>query len=81
MGLPLLDLGVTTESETAITWLSRNPCRTLEACTTLGLDTRVVCRAVYEKSTQAFLSGLDPQLRFLRDYEEICPHAPQCRDA
>ena len=29
------------------------------------MDTKVVCRAAYEKSTQALLSRLDPQLRFL----------------
>jgi len=38
----------------------------------------VVCRAAYEKSTQAFLSQLDPQLRFLRSYAEIRPCAPHC---
>jgi tRNA(Arg) A34 adenosine deaminase TadA len=81
MGLPLSDLLVTAESETAMTWLSRNRCPTLEACAALGLDTRVVCRAVYEKSTQALLSGLDPRLRFLRDYEEIRPYALHCRES
>jgi tRNA(Arg) A34 adenosine deaminase TadA len=33
-----------------------------------------------EKSTQAFLSQLDPQLRFLRSYQEIRPRAPHCRE-
>ena len=55
-------------------------CPTLEACGALGLDTRQVCRAVYEKSTQAFLSQIDPQLRFLRSYEEIRPHSNHCKE-
>ncbi|MCL5736000.1 MAG: nucleoside deaminase [Actinobacteria bacterium] len=80
MGLNLAELPVVSESEKEITWLSRNACPTLEACASLGLDTRVVCRAVYEKSTQAFLSRLDPRLRFIRDYNEIRPHAPHCRE-
>jgi tRNA(adenine34) deaminase len=68
------------ETETTIVWLSRNKCPTLEACQALGLDTRRICRAVYEKSTQALVSQLDPQLRFLRSYEEIRPQADHCRE-
>ncbi len=75
MGLNREVLPVTAESE--IAWLSRNPCPTLEACKRLGLDTREVCRA-YEKSTQAFLSQLDPTLRFVRSYKEIRPRAGHC---
>jgi tRNA(adenine34) deaminase len=81
MGLDPADLAVTEESDSRITWLSTNPCPTLEACDQSGLDTRVVCRAVYERSTQAFLSQLDPGLRFIRDYSEIRPHGPHCRES
>ncbi len=78
MGLALADLPVVRETEDEIVWRSQNPCPTLEACQALGLDTRRVCRAAYEKSTQAFVSQLDPQLRFLRSYEEIRPYAGYC---
>ncbi len=40
-----------------------------------------MCRAAYEKSTQAFVSQLDPQLRFLRSYAEIRPYAGYCRES
>lgn len=80
MGLSADLLPIVSETETEIEWLSLNPCPTLEACKTLGLDTRQVCRAVYEKSTQTLVSQLDPQLRFLRSYEEIRPHSPHCRE-
>ncbi len=80
MGLREQDLPVLTETPTEIAWSSENPCPTLEACRGLSLDTRVVCRRVYEKSTQAFLSRLDPELRFLRDYGAIRPQAPGCRE-
>ncbi len=80
MGLSPADLPIVSETETEIVWQSANPCPTLEAVQALGLDTRTVCRAAYEKSTQAFLSQLDPQLRFLRSYEEIRPHAGHCRE-
>jgi tRNA(Arg) A34 adenosine deaminase TadA len=72
------DLMIVSEDEVHITWLSLNPCPTLDACKALGLDTRKVCRQAYEKSTQAFLSMIDPQLRFIRSYEKIRPYAEAC---
>ncbi|MHB0870081.1 MAG: nucleoside deaminase [Chloroflexota bacterium] len=81
MGITEDDLPVAAESDSEIVWLSRNPCPTLEACKAIGLDTRRVCRAAYERSTQAFLSEMDARLRFLRDYNEIRPHAAHCREA
>lgn len=80
LGLSEDQVPVLSETETEIVWSSVNPCPTLEACQRIGLDTRVVCRAVYEKSTQAFISQLDPQLRFLRSYEEIRPYAHHCQE-
>jgi len=80
MGLAKADLSVVVETDTEIAWSSRNPCPTLEACKRLGLDTRTVCRRAYEKPTQAFLSALDPELRFVRDYREIRPHASACAE-
>jgi hypothetical protein len=80
MGLAPEGLPVVEETAEAITWESRNPCATLEACRRLGLDTRTVCRAVYERPAQAFLSCLDPELRFQRDYREIRPYADHCRE-
>lgn len=78
MGLAPEDLPVRAESGDEIVWESRNPCPTLEACLQLGLDTREVCRKSYEKSTQAFVSRIDPRLRFLRDYTVIRPWAGYC---
>jgi tRNA(adenine34) deaminase len=78
MGLSPTDLPIVSETETEIVWQSINPCPTLEAVKSLQLDTRIVCRAAYEKSTQAFVSQIDPQLRFLRSYEEIRPYADHC---
>ncbi|CAG0935360.1 Guanine deaminase [Thermoflexales bacterium] len=78
MGLAPDELPIVTETDTEIVWQSANPCPTLEAVKALGLDTRTVCRTAYEKSTQAFVSQLDPQLRFLRSYEEIRPYTPYC---
>ncbi len=78
MQLAPADLPVLSESPEHITWASRNPCPTLEACRRTGLDTRSVCKAAFERSTQAFLSWFDPRFRFLRDYARIRPWAEHC---
>jgi tRNA(adenine34) deaminase len=80
MQLERSELPVVSESPDEIVWLSRNRCSLLEACIALGLDTRKVCRPVNEKATQAFLSRLNPQLRFHRSYKDIRPHADGCRE-
>lgn len=68
------------ETDDIIEWKSLNPCRTLEACLEMELDTRQVCRQVYEKSTQVLISKVDPRLRFHRSYEEIRPLYSYCRE-
>ena len=78
MGLDPAELPIVEESDDRIVWRSVNPCPTLEACKAEGLDTRKVCRAVYEKSTQALVSRLHPRLRFLRDYTHLRPRADAC---
>lgn len=80
MGLSKAELPVLSETSTEIVWHSLNPCPTLEAAMQLRLDTRQICRDVYEKSTQAFVSRLDPQLRFLRNYAKIRPHSNYCEE-
>ncbi len=80
LGLNESDVPVVFESDTNITWLSRNRCATLDACVRLGLSTSVVCRAVYEKPTQALLSQIDPELRFVRDYGELRPYRNHCKE-
>lgn len=81
MGLSPADLIVVEEDEDRITWLSKNPCPTLDACQKLGLDTRAVCQAISEKPAQAFISRLNPRLRFVRDYQEIRPYADHCLES
>lgn len=80
MDIPGIELPIISETSTEIVWHSINLCPTLEAVKRLGLDTRHICRAAYEKSTQAFLSQIDPQLRFLRSYKEIRPYTEYCKE-
>jgi hypothetical protein len=57
-----------------------NPCPILEACKALGVDTRIICKGAYHKPVDAFLTRIDPRLRFERDYAVIRPHAPYCQE-
>ena len=57
-----------------------NPCPTLAACQKLGLDTRQVCRLAYHRPVQAFLSRIDPRLRFERNYAALRPYTPYCEE-
>ena len=80
MGLSAEDLPVVKETKDEIVWHSLNHCSTLEACLAVGLDTRQVCREIYERSTQAFIAWFDPQLHFMRSYTEIRPYTPYCKE-
>ncbi len=57
-----------------------NPCPTLEACQKLGLDTRQVCRKVYQRPVQALLQQIDPRLRFDRNYPVLRPYGAYCEE-
>ena len=80
MGLDPRDIPIESESDVEITWSSRNPCPTLEACVRTGMSTAVVCKGAYQRSTQVFLSWFDPRFRFLRDYGHLRPSADGCRE-
>lgn len=55
-----------------------NECPTLKACHAPDLDTREVCRKVYHRPVQAFLSMIDTRLRFDRNYDRLRPFSPYC---
>jgi len=57
-----------------------NYCPTLEACQTLGLDTREICKKVYHKPVQVLLLKIDPSLRFKRNYDALRPYTPYCEE-
>jgi tRNA(adenine34) deaminase len=80
LGVAGAQVVIRSESDSAIFWERRDPCPTLAACESLGLDTRVVCRRVCEKPAQALLTHLDPRLRFVRDYDRLRPHETSCRE-
>jgi len=72
------ELAVKTPTLIVTRWWNR--CPTLEACQALGLDTREVCRKVYERPVEEFLKHIDPRLSFERNYAAIRPHCAYCEE-
>jgi hypothetical protein len=80
IGIERADAPIVEGSKSRIIFHSKNFCPSLEACKILGLDTKVICRAVFEKPTEKFIQRLNPQLRFSRNYNHIRPYAPYCEE-
>ena len=57
-----------------------NECPIPRVCEELGLDTREICKKVYHRPVQAFLSRIDPRLRFDRNYDALRPRTPYCEE-
>jgi hypothetical protein len=80
IGIERADAPIIEISNSRIVFHSNNFCPSLEACKILGLDTKVICRAVFEKPTEEFIRRLNPLLRFTRNYNHIRPSAPYCEE-
>jgi hypothetical protein len=63
-----------------IVFHSHNFCPSLQACAELGLDTRVICKAVFEKPADVLVKQLHPDLQFNRNYTCIRPYSPYCEE-
>ncbi|TCL56156.1 tRNA(Arg) A34 adenosine deaminase TadA [Hydrogenispora ethanolica] len=68
------------KSDREIVFHSQNFCPTLEACKILGIDTRILCRKMNEKSTDTLIKQLDPRLSFSRNYERLRPYTAYCEE-
>ncbi len=80
IGIEKVDAPIIEISNSRIVFHSKNFCPSLEACKILGLDTKVICRVVFEKPTEEFIRTLNPLLRFTRNYNHIRPYAPYCEE-
>lgn len=71
---------VVERTEQRIVFHSQNFCPTLEACRRLGHDTRLVCKRLNERATDALVKLVDPRLTFSRNYDRLRPYAPYCEE-
>ena len=74
------DVPVVERSENRLVFHSKNYCPSLEACRVLGLDTRMICKTVFEKPTDILIKHLNPKLKFSRNYDRIRPYTDYCEE-
>jgi hypothetical protein len=64
-----------------IVFHSTNFCPTLEACKILGLDTKKICKRVFEKPTDYLVKKINSNLKFSRNYQKIRPYTNYCEES
>jgi tRNA(adenine34) deaminase len=80
IGIDKDEAPIVRKTEKEIVFHSKNFCPVLEACEILALDTREVCKAVFEKPTEELIRKINPKLRFTRNYSCIRPYTPYCEE-
>ena len=80
IGIDESDAPVIEKTGRRLVFHSRNFCPSLKACIELGLDTRSVCKNVFEKPADILVKQLDPSLRFSRNYQSIRPYCDFCEE-
>ncbi|MFX1326603.1 MAG: nucleoside deaminase [Promethearchaeota archaeon] len=68
------------KSNVKLVFHSRNFCPSLEACKLLDLDTKIICKEIFERPTEEFIKLLNPKLRFSRNYDFIRPYTDYCEE-
>jgi len=81
MRLKPKEVPVVYEDKEKIVWRSYNWCPVLEACKRLKLDTRKVCKKGWEESIQRLIEGINPKLKFTRNYDILRPHGKYCEES
>lgn len=80
IGIKESEASIIEKSRNRVVFHSRNFCPVLEACKILELDTRNVCKAVFEKSSEELIKKINPKLRFIRNYKCIRPYTTYCEE-
>ena len=64
-----------------IVFHSQNFCPTLQACKILNLDTKKVCKEVFEIPTDRLVKKINTKLKFSRNYCKIRPYTNYCEES
>lgn len=80
LDIDVADAPIIERTRNRLVFASVNFCPTLEACRILGLDTRIVCKHLTEKPTDAMVRRIDPRLRFSRNYGVLRPFSKYCEE-
>jgi hypothetical protein len=74
------DVPIVERTENRLVIHSHNFCPVHHACEALQMDTREVCKAVYERPVTMFLEQIHPGLCFRRNYDAIRPYTWYCEE-
>jgi tRNA(Arg) A34 adenosine deaminase TadA len=80
IGIKRSDAPIVKKTEKEIVFHSKDFCPALEACKILELDTRKICKLVFEKPTEELIKKINPKLKFTRNYEHIRPYTTFCEE-
>jgi len=80
IGIKPNEAPIVRETKNKIVFHSKNFCPALEACKILRLDTRDICKAVFEKPTEELIKKINPRLKFTRNYSKIRPFVDYCEE-
>jgi len=74
------EMPIIEKSNKKLVFHSKNFCPSLEACKILDLDTRIICKEIFEKPTDEFIKMINPKLQFTRNYNSIRPYTEYCEE-
>lgn len=80
IGIKTVEAPVISKTKTKLIFHSKNFCPALEACEILGLDTRRICKKIFEKSTEELIKKINLKLKFTRNYKKIRPYTNYCEE-
>ena len=80
LGIDESELPIATKTTDRIVLHSQNFCPVIGACDFLGLDTREVCKEIFERPMEVLMQRINPRLKFTRNYDKIRPRSPYCEE-
>ena len=80
LGLNPKEVPIIERTENRLVIHSHNFCPVHHACQVLEMDTRKVCKTIYEQPVTVFLQQIHPGLCFKRNYEAIRPYTWYCEE-
>jgi tRNA(Arg) A34 adenosine deaminase TadA len=81
INIKIVDIPVVSKTDSEIVFRSKNFCPLLEACKILDLDTKLICKKVFEQPTDALVKLINPKLAFTRNYNSIRPYKAFCEES
>lgn len=80
IGIKKAEAPIVQKTEKRIVFHSKNFCPSLEACKILDLDSREICKKIFERPVQELIKRINSKLKFSRNYQRIRPYENYCEE-